>query len=183
MSKLNTLLTLAGFTASLGFAAPAAQAQVPDGMYKSKVGEYSIQPVASERLCGAIRRWNHPEYGEIQLMLLDYADEDYRVLSLTRGVVPQGLEVGRVNLELIFLDNGDTQLDRSWGQRLFGYQTREEKAFFVSQFDGEDDVAIGEDLAQSRALGLYNGDDLLLAVPLEGLPEAVVQLEGCVASL
>jgi hypothetical protein len=87
---------------------------------------------------------------------------------------------GKVNFNIVFLNNGRTDFDDGWGSREFAY-SRENGAYrFATRFSGENNVRqILDDLAASKTLGLLQRGQTVVAYDLADAARSVARLRDC----
>lgn len=182
--KLLFPLALAATALGASAIAPAAAQQASDAdVGMTKVGEYNIYSMPETSMCGAIRSWQNPKNGRIDLMLLDFADTGILGLSTTQETLPVELADGDQPITVYFVRENATVLDDSWGTMTFRLSTKEGKHYLVRNFSDEARAEFLDAMRTAEALAIYSGDTILSAFSLEGMPRAVDALESCTAKL
>ena len=89
---------------------------------------------------------------------------------------------GKVDLALVFLDNGngDIAYDDGWGSREFAYAREGDAWRFSTRFTGERNARqILTDLASSRTIGLLQRRQTVVAYDLADISRSVARLRDC----
>lgn len=89
---------------------------------------------------------------------------------------------GKVQLAIVFLDNGSTEYDDGWGSREFTYASSNGVYRFSSRFAGERNTRqILTDLAGSRTIGFLQRGQAVVSYDLDDLARSVARLRDCAA--
>lgn len=89
---------------------------------------------------------------------------------------------GKVQLAIVFLDNGSTEYDDGWGSREFTYSSNNGVYRFSSRFAGERNVRqLLTDLASSKTLGFLQRGQAVVSYDLDDLARSVAHLRDCAA--
>jgi len=101
-------------------------------------------------------------------------------LASTSEVESELPAAGKVNLAIVFLNNGRTEFDDGWGSREFTY-SRDNGAYrFATRFTGDNNVRqILDDLAASKTLGLLQRGQTVVAYDLADASRSVARLRDC----
>lgn len=89
---------------------------------------------------------------------------------------------GKVDLAIVFLDNGngDIEYDDGWGSREFTYAREGDAWRFSTRFAGERNVRqFLTDLASSRTLGLLQRREAVVSYDLGDISRSVPRLRDC----
>ena len=120
-----------------------------------------------------------PEEGNVLSVGYDGSDLTLTSTSTLASALPAA---GKVNLTIVFLDNGDLDYDEGWGTREFAYAKVGEAYRFSTRIAGEKNVRqFLTDLAASRTIGLLQDDEAVVAYELSGVSASVAQLRQCAA--
>lgn len=105
-------------------------------------------------------------------------------LTTTNALESELPASGKVDLAIVFLDNGngDIDYDDGWGSREFAYAREGEAWRFSTRFAGERNVRqFLTDLASSRTLGLLQRRETVVAYDLGNIAPSVARLRDCAA--
>ncbi len=90
---------------------------------------------------------------------------------------------GKITMQIVFVDNGETRHDDGWGSRSFAYTSIDGVYRFTSAFAGESNVRqILADLGHSRRLGFLRDGEVLFDHDLAGIGPSIARLQECAAS-
>ena len=89
---------------------------------------------------------------------------------------------GELELDIVFLDNGNVEYDAGWGARRFTYSNENGTARFSTRFVGERNVRqVLADLANSRTVGFLYKGEAVMSADLAGAGPSIAQLQECAA--
>jgi len=102
------------------------------------------------------------------------------LLTSTSSVESELPETGKVELALVFLDNGRVRRDDGWGTREFTYARAGDLYRFSTRFAGDRNMRqILSDLAASRSLGILQGEQVIFSFDLADIAPSIARLEEC----
>jgi hypothetical protein len=140
-----------------------------------------VWPVSAEgRACTASQPGGTAENGRLSVTY-DAARQEVVLTSLNRvqSPLPQS---GSMNLQLVFLDNGDQKWDDGWGPRQVNYVRTGDVVQFTTRFVGEKNVRqVLADLSSSKRIGLLDKREPVIAYFLDGFGPTLAQLRDCAA--
>ena len=111
-------------------------------------------------------------------------DGDEVILTSTAQVESPLPPSGRVPLEIVFLENGNTDYDDGWGSRQFAYVGSDGVYRFSARFAGARNARqILADLADSKWLGLLQDGETIVAYELKGIAASVSRLRDCASQV
>jgi len=107
-------------------------------------------------------------------------DGDILTLTSTNELESPLPATGKVDLGIVFLNNGDTDYDPGWGARQFSYARTDGVYRFTARFSGERNVRqLLADLSNSEWIGLLQRGEAVVSYQLAGMDTSLTRLREC----
>ena len=179
MRKLARAIFASAVLASYSVAAEAED----DRVYATN-SDWSVYENVVTNSCYALRAYTTDKYGLVMFRVSYLPAEKAVFLHFSSELTTSLPDVGTVEANIVFTDNGDELWDDLWPERTFDVEKEDTVYLFTTPFVGTTQVdQILNDVSASSAVLLQRNEKTFSGILLDGSAQAIKNLKSCSLSL